>query len=166
MAAGLAATLVAGIASAHVVIAPRTVEAGRPAILAFWVPEGCAGSPTVSLSIAIPPSVTFAKPQPKPGWTIEFEYEPLAEPIPVEDVVQIERVSRIIFKGPAVPDSQFEQFNVLMKLPAEPGPLRFPTVQTCQSGRRDWTEIPSAANAATGLRYPAPTVVLTAPPPR
>lgn len=155
---------VAGAAAAHVVVVPRTAEAGRPAVLAFWVPEGCAGSPTVALALTVPASITFAKPQPKPGWTIELEHEPLAEPIPVEDIVQTKRVSRIVFRGPAVPDSQFEQFMVLMKLPAEPGPLRFPAIQTCADGKREWIEVPGPANAATGLRYPAPTLQLTAPP--
>ncbi len=159
----VALTLASVPATAHVVIAPRSSEVGRPAVLSFWVPEGCAGSPTTALSISIPASITFAKPQPKAGWTIEFEHEPLAEPIPVEDIVQTERVSRVTFKGPAVPDSQFEQFTMLIKAPPQAGPLRFPAVQTCVQGARNWTEVPSAANASTGLRYPAPTLTLTEP---
>jgi uncharacterized protein YcnI len=159
----VAFVLVSGPAAAHVVISPRSAEVGRPAVLSFWVPECCAGSPTTSLSINIPAPITFAKPQPKSGWTIELEHEKLAEPIPVEDIVQTERVSRITFKGPPVPDSHFEQFVVLFKLPPQAGPLRFPAVQGCQAGVRNWTEVPSAANASTGLRHPAPTLQLTEP---
>ncbi len=151
-------------AAAHVVTMPRTAEAGRPVALAFWVPEGCTGEATTALSIDIPEGIVFAKPQPKAGWTVQLDHAPLADPIINEGVVQKERVTRITWSGgPAIPDSQFEQFTVLLRLPATAGPLRFPAVQTCAVGEKRWVEIPSAANAQTGLRYPAPTLTVTEP---
>lgn len=159
---GGAAMLWAGAASAHVVTMPRSAEAGRPVALAFWVPEGCAGAATTALSVEIPESIVFAKPQPKAGWDIRLEHAPLADPIINEGVVQRERVTRITWSGgPAVPDSHFEQFTVLLRLPGAPGPLRFPAVQTCVAGEKRWTEVPDASNAQTGLRYPAPTLTVT-----
>lgn len=161
---GAAMMLSASAASAHVVTIPRTAEAGRPVALAFWVPEGCAGEATTALSIEIPAGIVFAKPQLKAGWDIRLEHVPLADPIINEGVVQRERVTRITWSGgPAVPDDHFEQFTVLLRLPGTPGPLRFPAVQTCAAGEKRWIEVPDASNAQTGLRYPAPTLTVTAP---
>jgi len=159
----VAMALSANVASAHVVTMPRTAEAGRPVALAFWVPEGCAGEATTALSVEIPADIVFAKPQPKAGWNIRLEQAPLADPIINEGVVQREHVARITWSGgPVVPDSHFEQFTVLLRLPATPGPLRFPAVQTCAAGEKRWIEVPDASNAQTGLRYPAPTLTVTA----
>jgi uncharacterized protein YcnI len=48
-----------------------------------------------------------------------------------------------------------------MKLPAQAGTLVFPTIQTCEKGESQWTEIPDPERPGEKLTRPAPTVRLT-----
>lgn len=55
---------------------PRCGTAGRSAR-----PRGIGGRRWLSLRVEIPTAILTAKPQPKAGWTLESEREPLAAPI-------------------------------------------------------------------------------------
>jgi len=136
-------------AAAHVVAVPDTAKAGSYSAIAFRVGHACAaGDVTLKVRIEIPPGVASARPQVKPGWTYVIERDaPKAAP------------TAITFEG-RLPDEAFDDFAVLMKLPATGDKLVFPVVQTCEKGESQWTEVPSPEAPDAKLNRPAPTVTL------
>lgn len=140
------ALLAATPAAAHVVAVQDTAKAGSYTAIAFRVGHACgAGDATVKLRITIPEGVASARPQVKPGWTyaIERGSDPKAAP------------TAITYTG-RLPDEAFDDFAVLMKLPATGDRLVFPIVQTCEKGESRWTDAP-------GSERPAPVVTLIPP---
>lgn len=150
-----------GAGAAHVAALPDDAEASSFNAISFWVGEGCAGSPTTAVRIEVPKDVKIIKPQPKPGWTLELEKEPLAKPIIGEGGLIEERLSAIVWRGGAVPDEQVEEFVVLLQTPAKAGPVYFPAIQTCERGENRWVEVPAADTAAKGMSRPAPVLKVT-----
>lgn len=147
-------------ASAHVVLADPVAVPGSYYAGFFRVSHGCGESGTVSLRIEIPKGINNAKPQPKAGWTVATETEKLATPIKTEGGgQQTLRVTAITWKG-SLPADQFDQFGVMMKLPAQFAPLYFPTVQTCEKGERRWVEIAPEGKAWNSVPSPAPMLHL------
>ena len=145
-------------AAAHVVLAEPQAAAGSYYAGFFRVSHGCGASPTVALRVEIPATVVSAKPQPKPGWTVAIERTPLATPIRGEGGAEIrERVSAITWTGMLDIDS-FDQFGIMMKLPATAGPLYFPTTQRCTSGSAAWTTIPAPGQPWHSVEHPAPVL--------
>lgn len=150
----LATPLIATGAAAHVVAVPDAAKAGSYSAIAFRVGHACAaGDTTLKVRIEIPDGVASARPQVKPGWTYTLERGPDPKAAP----------TAITFEG-RLPDEAFDDFAVLMKLPAPKGPggdrLVFPVVQTCEKGESQWTEIPSPEAPDAKLNRPAPTVTL------
>jgi uncharacterized protein YcnI len=144
----LAALLAAPVpAFAHVVAAPGEAKAGSYSAIAFRVGHACAaGDTTLKLRVEIPDGVASARPQPKIGWTIDVEKDG-------------DRATAITWTG-RLPDDQFDDFALLMKLPAQPGALVFPVIQSCEKGESQWTEIPDPERPGEKLTRPAPTVRL------
>jgi uncharacterized protein YcnI len=139
-------------AMAHVVAAPGEAKAGSYSAIAFRVGHACgAGDTTLKLRVEIPDAVASARPQPKTSWTIDIEKE---------GDKPDGRASAITWTG-RLPDDQFDDFAVLMKLPAQAGSLTFPVVQTCEKGESQWTEIADPERPNEKLTHPAPTVRLT-----
>lgn len=164
IAAGCALALaLSSAAAAHVVfaqpeVAPNSYYAGF-----LRVGHGCGASSTRAIRVEIPNGVNIARPQPKPGWTLEIERAPLETPIRGEGGHEItERVTAITWRG-ELPADQFDQFGIMMRLPAQPGPLYFPVTQTCASGEQRWTEIPPPGAAWHSVPHPAPVLTLAAP---
>jgi len=135
----------AGSAAAHVVIAVDEAAPGAHHVASFRVGHGCEGYATTALRVELPPGIASAKPAPKPGWTVE-----------VADGV-------VTWRG-SLPDAAFDEFALLVRLPATPGPLYFPTVQTCETGERRWVQLPALGAAWTSVPNPAPVVNIVAPP--
>lgn len=161
---GLAAAFVvlAGSASAHVVLAEPEARAGSYYAGFFRIGHGCDERGTIAVRVEIPESVLIARPQPKPGWTLEIEHVELAAPAQMEGHVLTERVAAITWRG-YLPPALFDQFGVLMKLPERAGPLYFPVVQSCDGAERRWIEVPARGQAWGDLESPAPVLTLTAP---
>lgn len=158
--AGLAAVSIAGTAQAHVVFAQPVATAGAHWAGALRVSHGCDGSATTSVRVEIPVGIVVARPQPKAGWTIVIEREPLAAPVAAEGGGMLtERVSAITWTG-RLPDDQFEEFSLAAKLPAETVALAFPVIQTCEQGEARWTE--AAVAGAPRPAHPAPVLTLQA----
>lgn len=144
----LLALLVPVAAQAHVVAAPGEAKAGSYSAIAFRVGHACAaGDTTLKVRVEIPDAVASARPQPKTGWTIEVEKEG-------------DKASAITWTG-RLPDDQFDDFAVLMKLPAQAGSLTFPVIQTCEKGESQWIEIADPERPDEKLTHPAPVVRLT-----
>ncbi|HEY7979726.1 MAG TPA: YcnI family protein [Rhizomicrobium sp.] len=128
-------------ASAHVTLAQPSAKAGSHSVVTFQVGHGCADSPTTALRIEIPENVTLANPQPKSGWALTIDHT-------------AKHVSAITWSGGSLPADEFDEFAVMMKLPANAETVTFPTTQTCAKGAEHWTE-------AKGSTHPAPMLTLT-----
>jgi uncharacterized protein YcnI len=134
-------------AFAHVVAAPGEAKAGSYSAIAFRVGHACgAGDTTLKLRVEIPDGVASARPQPKTGWTIDIEKSG-------------DRATAVTWSG-RLPDDQFDDFPLLMKLPAQPSTLVFPVIQSCEKGESQWIEIPDPQRPDEKLTRPAPTVRL------
>lgn len=142
-------------ALAHVVAAPDTARAGSYAAVAFRVGHACgADDTTLSVRIEIPAGVVSARPQPKAGWTYTLEREAGSDPKAAP--------SAVTFTG-RLPDEAFDDFSLLMKLPATAQALVFPVIQTCETGESQWTEVPDPASPGEKLSRPAPILRLIPP---
>jgi len=157
----LAGLTVAGPAVAHIVLAVREASAGSYYKATFRVPHGCDGSPTVAISVELPPGIVVAKPAAKPGWTLEIERERLARPVVNEGHELTERVRLVRWTGGHLPDDEYDEFSLMVRLPAQQGPLYFPVTQRCEKGETAWVERPT--EGAARPPHPAPSVLLTAP---
>ncbi len=159
---GLLALTLASAASAHVVFAepeaaPNSYYAGF-----LRVSHGCGASPTRAIRVEIPEGINIARPQPKPGWTIEVERAALVSPIQAEGGHRItERVTAITWRGELAAD-QFDQFGIMMRLPAHTGAIYFPVIQTCAQGEQRWTQIPRHDAAWGSVANPAPVLAIAA----
>lgn len=151
----------AAVAQAHVTFAPAQATAGGYYVGELRVTHGCAGAATTALRVEIPPGIVAAKPQPKPGWTLEVEREPLARPVRGESGALLrDRVKAVTWRG-RLPDDEFDTFGLMLRPPAAPGPLYFPTVQTCGAAETRWTDIPAPGQAWRDAPHPAPTLTIT-----
>ena len=150
-------------AQAHIVLDTREAVAGSYFKSALRVGHGCSGSGTVSITVTLPMGTMYVRPQLKPGWRIEIEREPLAEPVKgYHGKVITDRVARITWTGGPLPDAYFDEFGIQMKLPASaPGDvLHFPVLQKCEQGARDWAEIPPMGKTSHDVTSPAPALRL------
>lgn len=160
----LAALCLSTGASAHVVFDQPQASAGGYYTGFLRVTHGCGESPTVSVRVDIPAGVVSARPQPKPGWTLKIDREPLATPIKSEGgAIITTRVTAVTWTG-ALPADEFDQFGVSLKLPDVAGPLYFPTTQRCATGVNAWTAIPASPEQWHATPSPAPMLILAAKP--
>ncbi|HWQ87101.1 YcnI family protein [Brevundimonas sp.] len=158
--AALAALAAAGAAQAHVVFTQPQAAAGGHWAGALRVSHGCDGSATTAVRVEIPAGIVVARPQPKAGWTISVERQPLAEPVAAEGGGFLtERVSAITWTG-RLSDDQFDEFGLAAKLPSAAGSLVFPVIQTCEQGEARWIETSVAGEPRPA--HPAPVLILGA----
>jgi uncharacterized protein YcnI len=155
---GAAALLLAaaGGAAAHV--------GNSPALLTFAVPHGCDESATTKVAITLPAELNDAQPTVNPNWTVEKVTEQLAEPKKLADGTSItKRTSQIVYTAKAPLEHQLRDTLVLSaKLPDAAGTtLYFPTLQTCETGQTDWSQIPADGQDPHSLKTPAPSVTVT-----
>jgi periplasmic copper chaperone A len=139
----------AGGAEAHVSAEPREAPAGSTQAVRFRVGHGCHETgATTTLRIEMPSGLGSARPQPKPGWTLSIERSPAGA------------VTAVAWQG-LLPGDQFDEFAVLVRLPAGPGVAYFPAIQTCGAETERWTEIPDPDAETHKLSHPAPSLRLT-----
>lgn len=149
--AGLAAVLMlasAPAALAHVSVTPKAADAGSYQVLRFGLGHGCDDQATTALRIEIPTGVVSARPQPKPGWTLQI----------ARSAAGGEAVASVTWRG-ALPADQYDEFLIQVHLPDQADPLAFPATQTCGAAEVRWSEpVPPSGGRP---RRPAPTVLLT-----
>ena len=161
LAAALA--LFASAAHAHIVFDTPGARPGAYHAAALRVSHGCGDSPTVAIRVEIPASITAARPQPKPGWALTLEREPLATPVATEGGdLQRERVKAVTWRG-RLPTDQFDTFALLVRTPPRAGVLAVPAVQTCERGDRRWTDAAAPDQPWNSVQSPAPVLTVTAP---
>lgn len=148
-------------AAAHVVLDQTEAAAGSYFKATFRVPHGCDGSPTTSISIAIPEGVIAVKPQPKHGWTVRTEKAPYKQSYTLHGKTITEGVVRVTWEGGPLADDMFDEFAFMTKLPDDPEimMLFFPVIQTCEEGSVAWDQLPVPASGEH-LARPAPMLHL------
>lgn len=167
-AVAIVATLAAAPAAfAHVSVTPDTAEPGKPATIAFRVPNERDDASTVRLEVAFPPDHPFASatPQNVPGWTATVQKRTLEQPVQTNHGLAGTTVSSIVWEGGQIPPGTFQDFPVYLgKLPGAPGSLTFKALQTYSGGEvTRWIDVPEAGRPEP--EHPAPTVTLAAPTP-
>ena len=148
-----------GSASAHVVLEYQVAPAGASYKATFKVGHGCGASPTRQVVVDIPEGFKGARPQPKPGWTLEVQRSKLATPYTSHGRSVTEDTTRITWtaKTPedALPSAHYDEFVLVGQTPDQAGPLYWPVRQLCPEGRNDWTEVPKAGQKLHDLKSPA-----------
>jgi uncharacterized protein YcnI len=167
VAGGTAALMLAGIsaASAHVGATPDTTAANSNALLTFAIPHGCGESGTTKMSITLPPELNDAQPTVNPNWTAAKVTEALPAPKKLADGTSItKRTSQIVYTAKEPLNHELRDALVLsVKLPDAAGKtVYFPTLQTCETGQVDWSQIPAEGQDEDSLKSPAPSVTITA----
>lgn len=167
VAGGTAALMLAGIsaASAHVGVTPDKTDANSYALLTFGIPHGCEESGTTKVTITLPAELNDAQPTVNPNWTAAKVTEQLAEPKKLADGTSItKRTSQIVYTAKAPLEPALRDALVLsVKLPDAAGKtLYFPTLQNCEVGQTDWSQLPAEGQDPHSLKAPAPSVTVTA----
>ena len=160
--AAAAALVLAAPAAAHVTANPPTAPSDGFAVIAFQVPHGCDGSPTTSLTVRIPEGVVSVKPEAVAGWQVATKIGKYAEPVDLFGETVTEGVKEVTWSGGSLPDSQYLDFGLSLKLPPlDAGTkLNFPVIQRCQQGVTRWIQIPVEGEEEP--EEPAPQVELIA----
>lgn len=162
-AAVLVLTAAAG-ASAHVGVTPDKTAANSYALLTFSIPHGCDESGTTKMAITLPAELNDAQPTVNPNWTVEKVTEQLAEPKKLADGTSItKRTSQIVYTAKAPLEHELRDALVLsVKLPDAAGStLYFPTLQSCEAGQTDWSEIAKDGHDPHSLKAPAPSITIS-----
>ncbi|PKH43412.1 Uncharacterized protein YcnI [Nocardioides alpinus] len=157
--AAIALSLVAP-ASAHVGATVSDASAGAYTIATFSVPHGCEASPTTKIEIQIPESVLSVTPTRNPYYDLEATIEQLDEPLTDGHGNEVtERTSSIVYTADTpLPDGQRDTFELSFQVPDAAGEtLAFPTIQTCEKGSTDWTQVAAEGQDADELESPAPS---------
>ena len=172
--AALFAVTAAGISAAsapawaHAVVEPKQAPAGSYQKVTVRITHGCDGAATNKVIVVLPDGILTARPQAKPGWQVEFLKEKLAEPVAAGHGKMLsERIVQVIWSGNSLPDSQFDEFALSLKLPAGTAGtvLPFVTVQECDGGKSwHWSAEPGTHTHSHGPGMdmgPAPVLRLT-----
>ncbi|KPF66989.1 nuclear export factor GLE1 [beta proteobacterium AAP99] len=157
----LALALFAAQAHAHIVLEQRTAEAGSYYKATFMLTHGCDGSPTREIKVTLPEGFQRARPQPKPGWTVETQTEKLAKPYETHGKTITEDVRSVTWRGGLLSDAHFDELIIMGRLPATPGKIYFKVEQVCEKGRHDWVAIPEPGKTLRDYKEPAAELTLT-----
>ena len=153
-----AASSFATPAFAHVTARPDSGDAGKYLQTSFTVPHACGdgATSTIAIRIQIPEGIYSVKPQFKQGWNVSTKVRKINPPIKAHHGPDItEAISEVEWRGGPLPDSLYDSFGLIVKLPADAQTLSFPVTQECDKGAVQW-------NDKEDGDHPAPTVrVLT-----
>ncbi|MEO8282395.1 MAG: YcnI family protein [Pseudarthrobacter sp.] len=151
-------------ASAHVGVTPDKTAANSYALLTFGIPHGCEESGTTKVAITLPAELNDAQPTVNPNWNVEKVTEQLAEPKKLADGSSItKRTSQIVYTAKApLPHELRDALVLSVKLPDAAGStLYFPTLQSCETGQTDWSEIAKDGQDPHSLKAPAPSITIS-----
>lgn len=160
----------ASSAFSHISLAEGSAPAGSTYRAALRIGHGCGVSPTTAIKVILPAGFKGAKPMPKAGWKLAVLKSKLAQPYDNHGTPVTEDVSEITWtaSGPEfwLPDAHYDEFVLRGGLPAQAGALWFKVLQTCETGRTDWVDVPATGTQTEGLKSPAAllNVVEAAPP--
>lgn len=152
-------------ASAHATLA---VPEGRPNTsyrAVVQIGHGCDGSPTTAIRVTIPDGVIAVHPMPKPGWSLATTKGPYGKDYSYFGRTLTEGVKEVVWSGSSLPDEFYDEFTFMARITDDYQPgtvLRFPVVQECQAGARNWVQMPAPGQDARELKEPAPGIRIVA----
>jgi len=166
---GLAVTVTAAGASAHVTVAAPGVTVGASdAQITIRVPDESATASTVAVKVQLPLDHPLAGVlvAPTPGWTAKITQSKLATPIKTDDGEITEVVSEIDWTaatGQGIQPGFFGDFTIIAgKLPDNVPALTFKAIQTYSDGKVvSWIQEPAPGSTAQP-DFPAPVLQLAA----
>ena len=129
---------------------PRPKPAS-PSRAALRIGHGCDGKPTRQVIVSLPEGLRGAKPQPKPGWTLQVTKAPLKTPYeshgkPVlEDTVEVRWTANT--EADYLQDAWFDEFVLRATAPAQPGVLWFKGPPALHPGRMELGRYPQQRDA-------------------
>ncbi|KAJ3311624.1 hypothetical protein HDV04_003888 [Boothiomyces sp. JEL0838] len=154
--------LIAGTALAHATINPPVTNTAYAAFI-VRVPHGCNSTNTLQVTVQIPKGVTSVKPKKIYGWRLSTSTRNLDTPITTESgAVITTEIDSVTWTDGNLPDSEFEEFPLSVKLPfpaTDGTKFYFPVIQQCVVGSNNWTQIPGPG---VPLQFPAPSLVVMA----
>lgn len=121
---------------------------GGYGVLFVRIPHGCTGGlPTDTVELTIPAGFTSVRPQQVAGWNATRQMTGTT-------------VTSVVWSGGSLPDTQFADFGVSVRYPAQPGTYGMKVVQRCGSSSATWdgADIPKVSVAPTIVTYPADMV--------
>lgn len=124
-----------------------------------------AKSPTTKVEIQMPEEILAVTPTRNPFWNVTKTKVDLPSPITDAHGNQVtQRDSVVTYTAKtALPDGERDTFELSVKLPEGEGKtVTFPTIQTCEQGKADWTQRPASGQSADDLDFPAPSFTLSA----
>ena len=152
----LIAACAAPLAHAHITLEQSSAPAGAYQKLTFRVGHGCDGSATNTVTVQLPEAVTGAKPMPKQGWNVSSTSGQPTTPLDTGNGAVTSAAREVSWKGGPLPDWQYDEFVMQVKLPEIPGKYYFKVIQLCDKGRAEWSDIPAAPGVK--LKTPAPVL--------
>lgn len=148
-------TGVAGLAQAHVTLAPEQAAPGARLDAVLRVPHGCSGAATTELRVLVPSGVLDVQLQPKAGWDAKFvaresaDSEGPAGELSWQGELPNDAVGEFAFSAQLAPELDAGQT------------LYFPAVQRCGEEVERWIQTSDDEDHAKGR--PAPRLQLLAP---
>ena len=161
---GVAALAAPVTALAHITLENKEAKAGSTIKFVLRVPHGCAGSSTIAVKIALPPELTEAKPEPKPGWVLTTKVQAghdAAAGLSADGHGSHENevVKEIAWSGGKLEDAHHDEFIFRAKVSnVTRSEIYVPVVQQCEKGTDRWIEIPPSGGSANDLKFPAPSI--------
>jgi len=161
---GLAACLLAPAAFAHAGLETREATIGSTYKAVVKIPHGCDGAATTRVRVRVPNGLIAVKPMPKPGWTLETVRGAYDKAYPYYGGAELkEGVTEVSWSGGTLPDAFYDEFvltGLVAKSLTPETPMYFPILQDCETGSRNWVDVPAAGQNAHDLKSPAPAVRL------
>lgn len=152
-----------GLAQAHATLQQGEAKAGATYRGVLRVPHGCEGTATLKVRVRIPEGIYSVKPMPKAGWELSTVKAAYAKTYQDHGTPVAEGVKEIVWSG-KLPDDNYDEFifiGTISKDLQDGTKLYFPTVQECEKGTANWTDIPTGSErVAAGA--PVVRVVATA----
>jgi uncharacterized protein YcnI len=145
IAAGALLISLQGIASAHVTVYPKQFTANSYENFVLRVPSE-KEIPTTKVRVEIPSSFTVSRVKPMPGWTYTFTKDASG------------KVTAIEWSGGEILATEYMEFGMSGKAPAEPGKVSWKSYQTYKDGTVvEWTGPSDAQNPASVVEVVAGT---------
>ena len=169
VAAGVAAVLGTGLASAHVTanVIGETAAKGGYAKITFRVPNEDEAAGTVKLEVKFPADTPLsgARTKPMPGWTGQVNMVALDKPVEINKAEVKEAVSSVVWTaapGTRIGPGEFQEFELSVgPLPDNTDELVMPAVQTYDSGKVVAWDQPMK-DGEEEPEHPAPEIALAA----
>ena len=127
-----------GTASAHVIVTPDQVGIGKVQTFSTGVPSE-KDSPTVSVRVLIPDSLTEVSPNVKAGWQIDVKKSGTGDSA---------KTTEIDWTGGSIAKGFHDDFSFSARVPSSPSTLDWKAYQTYQDGSVvSWDQSPVAGKA-------------------